>query len=106
MPSHTPTHADVRAPAPRRCPPCQAFTPQLVKAYQKLQAAGKQLEIIFISSDRDMGQFSQYFATMPWLAIPPGDERRAPRALVAEQYAAAGRADRQGGARGATARTC
>jgi len=59
------------------CPPCQAFTPQLIKAYQKLQAAGKQLEIIFISSDRDMGQFSQYFATMPWLAIPPGDERRA-----------------------------
>ena len=59
------------------CPPCKAFTPQLVETYKKLQAAGKQLEIIFVSSDRDMGQFQEYFATMPWLAIPPGDKRKA-----------------------------
>ena len=71
-PSHPRTH---RSPANCRCPPCKAFTPLLVKTYKKLQAAGKRLEIVFVSSDRDMGQFKSYFATMPWLAIPPGDKR-------------------------------
>jgi nucleoredoxin len=59
------------------CPPCKAFTPLLVETYKKLKAAGKELEVVFVSSDRDMGQFQEYFATMPWLAIPPGDKRKA-----------------------------
>merc|ERR1719504_631531 len=59
------------------CPPCKAFTPKLVETYNKVKAAGKQLEIVFVSSDRDMKQFQEYFATMPWLAIPPGDKRKA-----------------------------
>ena len=33
--------------------------------------------MVFVSSDKDMGQFQEYFATMPWLAIPPGDKRKA-----------------------------
>ena len=32
--------------------------------------------MVFVSSDKDMGQFQEYFATMPWLAIPPGDKRK------------------------------
>tara|TARA_B100000795_G_scaffold215032_1_gene168832 strand:- start:11 stop:283 length:273 start_codon:yes stop_codon:yes gene_type:complete len=32
--------------------------------------------VVFVSSDKDMGQFQEYFATMPWLAIPPGDKRK------------------------------
>ena len=59
------------------CPPCKAFTPKLVETYKKVKAAGKELEIVFVSSDRDLGQFQEYFATMPWLAIPPGDKRKA-----------------------------
>jgi len=58
------------------CPPCKAFTPELIKTYNAIKAAGKQFEIVFVSSDRDMGQFSEYFGTMPWCAIPPGDARK------------------------------
>jgi len=59
------------------CPPCTTFTPLLVKTYEKLKADGKEIEVVFVSSDKDMGQFREYFATMPWLAIPPGDKRKA-----------------------------
>jgi len=58
------------------CPPCRGFTPQLIETYKKLQAAGKDFEIIFASSDRDMKSFQEYFADMPWLAIPQGDSRK------------------------------
>ena len=58
------------------CPPCRAFTPQLVKSYTEHLKA-KNLEIIFVSSDRDSKAFQEYFATMPWLAIPNGDPRKA-----------------------------
>ena len=63
------------------CPPCKAFTPLLVETYKKVKAAGKELEVVFVSSDKDMGQFQEYFATMPWLAIPPGDKRKAALSL-------------------------
>lgn len=57
------------------CPPCRGFTPELVEAYKKSLKA-KNLEIIFVSSDRDQKQFMEYFGTMPWLAIPQGDPRK------------------------------
>jgi len=57
------------------CPPCKAFTPSLVKAYND-HLKPKGLEIIFVSSDRDQKQFMEYFGEMPWLAIPPGDKRK------------------------------
>ena len=58
------------------CPPCRGFTPTLVEVYKKVKAAGKQFEIIFISSDQSTKEFSDYFASMPWLAIPQGDPRK------------------------------
>jgi len=58
------------------CPPCRQFTPMLVKAYtEHLKAKG--LEIIFVSSDKSAKEFQEYYGTMPWLAIPNGDERKA-----------------------------
>jgi len=57
------------------CPPCRSFTPSLVKAYESHLRA-KQLEVIFVSSDKDAKSFQEYFATMPWLAIPNGDPRK------------------------------
>jgi len=58
------------------CPPCRGFTPSLIKAYNEhLQAKG--LEIVFVSSDRDQAAFNSYYDEMPWLAIPPGDPRKA-----------------------------
>jgi nucleoredoxin len=59
------------------CPPCRAFTPQLIDAYTNHLKA-KNLEIIFVSSDRSGPDFEKYFATMPWLAIPNGDKRKDP----------------------------
>merc|ERR1719408_353863 len=57
------------------CPPCRSFTPKLVEAYKDhLQAKG--LEVIFVSSDKDTKSFTDYFGTMPWLAIPHGDPRK------------------------------
>mmetsp|Transcript_1874 Transcript_1874/g.3537 ORF Transcript_1874/g.3537 Transcript_1874/m.3537 type:complete len:146 (-) Transcript_1874:325-762(-) len=57
------------------CPPCRAFTPKLVKFYEDLKAQGVDFDIIFVSSDRDQASFEEYFAFMPWLAIPMGDKR-------------------------------
>jgi len=58
------------------CPPCRGFTPELVKTYNKLQAAGKPFEIIFASSDRDEAAFKEYHGEMPWLALPFADRAR------------------------------
>lgn len=36
-----------------------------------MKASGRDdFEFIFVSSDRDEGGFNQYFAEMPWLALP------------------------------------
>jgi len=59
------------------CPPCKAFTPKLVETVKAVKAAGKQLEIIFVSSDRSMSDFQSYFGTMTGFhAIPQGDKRK------------------------------
>jgi len=52
------------------CPPCRGFTPKLVENYKKLKEAGKDFEIIFVSSDRGEDAFNEYFGEMPWLALP------------------------------------
>lgn len=52
------------------CPPCRNFTPLLAQIYNRLKAAGKSLEIIFVSGDRDSRSFEEYYNSMPWLAVP------------------------------------
>lgn len=52
------------------CPPCRGFTPKLAEIYNSLQAAGKQIEIVFVSSDSDEEEFRSYHSSMPWLALP------------------------------------
>lgn len=59
------------------CPPCRQFTPKLVNFYNKRKELGHDdFEIIFASSDKDQGQFNEYFGEMPWLAIPLNDARK------------------------------
>jgi len=58
------------------CPPCRGFTPELVKTYNTLKAAGKNIEIVFASSDQDAHQFQDYFHTMPWLSLPFTERKR------------------------------
>uniref|UniRef100_A0A7N0ZSA8 protein-disulfide reductase n=1 Tax=Kalanchoe fedtschenkoi TaxID=63787 RepID=A0A7N0ZSA8_KALFE len=59
------------------CPPCQTFLPKLIEAYTKIKAKNEAFEVIFISSDRDQSSFDEYYAQMPWLALPFGDLRDA-----------------------------
>ena len=57
------------------CPPCKTFTPQLAKLYNEWNSKEKQIEIIFVTSDRDEDSWREYFKSMPWLAVPFGDSR-------------------------------
>ncbi len=53
------------------CPPCRAFTPQLVDFYNNLKKTSTTpVEVVFVSCDRDERGFSEYFSHMPWLAVP------------------------------------
>jgi len=58
------------------CPPCRGFTPTLAENYKTYKAAGLELEVVFVSSDRDEKSFSEYFSEMPWLALPYADRAR------------------------------
>lgn len=59
------------------CPPCRGFTPTLGEKYTELKAAGKAFELVFISGDRDENAFSEYHDTMPFLALPFSQRKRA-----------------------------
>ena len=71
------------------CPPCRAFTPQLVAAYNQLQAEGKPFEVVLVTSDRDKPGMEAYMEDhhMPWLAIPFGDK---PIEALKKKFAVAG----------------
>ncbi|XP_077268094.1 nucleoredoxin [Temnothorax americanus] len=58
------------------CPPCKAFTPQLVDTYQRIRERGHDFEVIFVSSDRSEDSYNAYTETMPWLRIPFNQEER------------------------------
>jgi len=51
------------------CPPCKKFTPILGEKYAKLKEAGKKVEIVFASSDRNQEAFNDYYKEMPFLAL-------------------------------------
>ncbi|KAL6983700.1 protein-disulfide reductase [Sarracenia purpurea var. burkii] len=59
------------------CPPCRAFLPKLISIYHEIKANDNGFEVVFVSSDRDQSSFDEFFADMPWLAVPLGDERKA-----------------------------
>lgn len=70
------------------CPPCRAFTPKLGLFYEQINAAQKQVEIVFVSADRTPDQFAEYFDTMPFLAIP--FEEQSKRNTLAQKYGITG----------------
>ena len=52
------------------CPPCRGFTPILAEFYNDVKKRdASNLEIIFITSDRDEASFNDYYSSMPWLAL-------------------------------------
>jgi len=54
------------------CPPCRGFTPKLVAFFTKLRAAHPNVNVVFVSSDKDESSFADYFGEMgpEWLALP------------------------------------
>lgn len=60
------------------CPPCRAFTPQLVTVYNALKKEGKPFEIVFVSSDRAEADMYRYMKEMdmPWPAVRFPDKKR------------------------------
>jgi len=59
------------------CPPCRGFTPVLGKWYEAAKAKGVDLELVFVSSDRDPKQWEEYTKEMPgWKLLPWEDRAR------------------------------
>ena len=58
------------------CPPCRAFTPQLVTAYKTIKAANPEFELIFVSSDQDEDSMKNYMreSSMPWPTVRFGQK--------------------------------
>merc|ERR1719329_1768373 len=46
------------------CPPCRQFTPQLAQFHEivRQKFGHGTFEVVFVSSDRDVGSFNEYFA--------------------------------------------
>ncbi|CAH0475876.1 unnamed protein product [Peronospora belbahrii] len=62
------------------CPPCRQFTPFLSALYEDMVEEHPEFELIFVSSDRDPKQFTEYYGEMTFLAIP-FDQRATIQAL-------------------------
>ncbi|XP_068668165.1 probable nucleoredoxin 2 isoform X2 [Aristolochia californica] len=56
------------------CLPCMKFTPKLVSVYNRLKAKKENFEIVFVSIDKNEAGFLECYQSMPWLALPYGDE--------------------------------
>ncbi|CAJ1954460.1 unnamed protein product [Cylindrotheca closterium] len=71
------------------CGPCRQFTPELASFYERMnKKRGKkdQFEIVWISRCRDGNSYSQYFAQMPWLALPPEEAMGARGQQLGDKY--------------------
>lgn len=68
------------------CPPCRGFTPKLAEFYK--DGLKDKMEIFFVSSDRDQKAFDEYFAEMPWQALP--FEKREEKATLSEMFGVQG----------------
>jgi len=68
------------------CPPCRGFTPKLAEFYTK--GLKDKMEIFFVSSDRDQKAFDEYFAEMPWQALP--FEKRAEKNTLSDMFGVSG----------------
>lgn len=52
------------------CPPCRGFTPTLCEKYTALKDAGKDFELVFVSSDKDEAACKEYHSSMNFLGLP------------------------------------
>jgi nucleoredoxin len=66
------------------CPPCKTFSPILMDFYNET-AKDHNLEIIYVSSDRTVADFTEYYGKMPWLAIPSDEGAAAIKSVLADK---------------------
>ena len=57
------------------CAPCREFTPLLAELYHEMNQLNVLFEVVFISGDKTLEEFEEYFAEMPWPAMPFRDKR-------------------------------
>ncbi|CAI2350857.1 unnamed protein product [Caenorhabditis sp. 36 PRJEB53466] len=58
------------------CGSCRQFTPKVKRFYEAVKAAGKELEIVLVSRDREAEDLLEYLGhNGDYYAIPFGDER-------------------------------
>ena len=43
----------------------------MLAEFYRSHCVGNNIEILYVSSDRDVPSFEEYFKKMPWLSIPP-----------------------------------
>ena len=72
------------------CGPCQQFTPKLKEFYTSIKRQGQPFEIIFISHDKSLEEFNQYYSTMPWHALPYNQTGRVVGQKLVEKYQVSG----------------
>lgn len=53
---------------------CRKFTPLFAVTYE--DQPSKDVEVVYVSADHDKEQFDEYFAEMPWTAVPFDSELR------------------------------
>ena len=71
------------------CPPCRRFTPTLSEVYSMIHEENESdLEIIFVSSDRDQGSFQEYYDSMTFCALP--FEAREEKDALSKLYSVSG----------------
>ena len=58
------------------CPPCRGFTPILSNFYKVVNKKNKEIEIIFVSFDREENSYKEYYDSMPWLSFPFKSEQK------------------------------
>ncbi|MGJ8634369.1 MAG: thioredoxin-like domain-containing protein [Luteolibacter sp.] len=77
-PESTPTEYYVFYYTASWCPPCQAYTPDLVKFYERTKTDNDKFELVLISSDRDEDAMEGYAKSkkMPWPQLKMSDVKK------------------------------
>lgn len=69
------------------CPPCKQFTP-ILSAFYSGACPQNDMEIIFVSSDRDQRSFDNYYESMPFVALPY--DQRAKKQELSDRFDVSG----------------
>jgi nucleoredoxin len=71
-------------------PPCRRFTPMLINLYNTMKndpSKANTFELVFVSLDRQEGEFNEYISNMPWKCVPFSSDLRT---KIAMKYGASG----------------